>query len=343
MAQTSNVVRSVLVLVVGVAHCAPIDSITFLTNSAGECARTSAATKSRICDGGLQRVMTSTFKATNVIPQVINVKLKYTGDLVASKHISLVDATLNGNTPCVGAYAAAPADSIHSGALTANADKIATVPQTVKLDATKTYAVCYSGTTNVAGATWADSSIRIKVSKIEYINVYKRKFKTEGTIPNHASLTMEYMGTVLNNRWISFVDATLNSGHPCDKGSIAAAPLDAAHSGSMKALSVKTFTANTAALSGTKLFAVCYTESGGITSSHWRDSGIRIRRSKVTKVQLGVDLKRFGSGFVRDTWNRNTDDYNNIMTDTFPQVPTCSSPMLESWARAKRLRSWMSL
>ena len=87
----------------------------------------------------------------------------------------------------------------------------------------------------------------MKVSKIESVTVYGRAFKTQGVIPHHASLTMTYEGTVLAGRWISFVDATLNSNNPCGLGAIAAAPLDSAHSGSMATgASTKTFTANTA-------------------------------------------------------------------------------------------------
>ena len=67
----------------------------------------------------------------------------------------------------------------------------------------------------------------MKVSKISHIRIYGRNFKTQGTIPNHASLTVEYFGTVLPARWISMVDATLNSGDPCAGGEVAAAPLDA--------------------------------------------------------------------------------------------------------------------
>ena len=61
-------------------------------------------------------------------------------------------------------------------------------------------------------------------------------------------------------------------------------------------------------------------ESGGIVSSIWRDSGIRLQRSAVTSTTYGIDTTRFGSDFSRVTWNRNTDDNNEIATDKLPLV-----------------------
>jgi hypothetical protein len=321
------VIFSALALVRG----ADIDSVKLMTSgNADECAGPTVT-----CDGGFEREFYPPAHAdyngaTNVIAQVDDVKLKYVGALAAARYISLVDRTLNNNDPCTaGAYAAAPRDTFHSGPLQADTDKLTTVTAAggVQLDATKEYAVCYS--TNIptdaqygqVGGTWAASGIFLKVAKIEKITAYGRNFKTAGTIPHHPALTMTYTGTVLNERWISLVDATLNTNNPCADGAHAAAPLDSSHSGSLKAnAGTKEFTVNTAALSGTKEFAVCYAESGGITSSQWRDSGIRVRRSRIEKMQYGIDQGRFGDGFVRDSFNRNTNDYAGISTDKFPQV-----------------------
>merc|ERR1711871_96329 len=275
--------------------------------------------------------MPGAIAATNVVPQVNDVKMKYVGTLPGARYVSVVDKTLNSNDPCTnGAYAAAARDTFHSGPLLADANGLFTLtptPSTVQLDASKEYAICYSTNANGDAAyglptgTWLATGIFLKVSKIEKITAYARNLKTEGTIPHHPSLTMTYSGTVLTARWISFVDDTLNSNNPCADGMIAAAPLDSSHSGSLQAnAGTSTFTVNTAALSGTKEFAVCYAESGGITSSQWRDSGIRVRRSRIEKMQYGIDQGRFGDGFVRDSFNRNTNDYAGISTDTFPQV-----------------------
>ena len=93
--------------------------------------------------------------------QVKDVILEYTGTLNAGKYISLVDSTINNNNPCTGSYAAATADSLHSGPLrdTGNKKQV-TIPQAGVnlLDGTVTFKVCYatgdgSGTDN----SWDDS------------------------------------------------------------------------------------------------------------------------------------------------------------------------------------------
>jgi hypothetical protein len=293
---------------------------------------TACSAASSKCIGGFERhMLPNTIDATYVIPQVIKVELMYEGDHAGTKWVSLVEKA--GATPCAGANAAAVADNTHSGPEKSDANKLFTVQKVQLLDASRTFTMCYcdaahancQATTTLANlptGNWLDSGITFKVSKIESVVVYGRTFKTAGTIPNHASLTMAYTGSVLNGRWISFVDSSLNSADPCARGTVAAAPLDSAHSGSMQATaSSKIFTANTAALSATKVFAVCYTESGGISSSQWRDSGIRVRRSMIVQMEYGVDITRFGDGFMRPTFNRNTANYNGIATDTFPQSP----------------------
>merc|ERR1712100_818145 len=86
-----------------------------------------------------------------------------------NKWLSVVDATLNSNNPCVsGTVAAAAADSTHSAALQAGEfTKIVNVPQSTLLLDTKTYAVCYAETDGTDDdATWADSYVRLKASKM---------------------------------------------------------------------------------------------------------------------------------------------------------------------------------
>lgn len=329
--------RMMLVLLGALAYVqgAAVDKVQLMTSGTAQ----SCAGAAISCDGGFERDFTpGAIAATNVVPQVLDVKLKYVGGITAgaalpgARYMSVVDKTLNNNDPCTnGAYAAAARDTFHSGPLLADTDGLFTLTPTaganVQLDASKEYAICYSTTANGDAAygqptaTWLATGIFLKVSKIEKITAYARNFKTEGTIPHHPSLTMTYTGTVLTARWISFVDDTLNSNNPCADGMIAAAPLDSSHSGSLQAnAGTSTFVVNTAALSGTKRFAVCYAESGGITSSQWRDSGIRVKRSKIEKMQYGVDSTRYGDGFVRDTYNRNTNDVSGTSTDMFPQI-----------------------
>jgi hypothetical protein len=347
--------------------------------------KTAAATE---CNGGYQRPITSTWKETNVIPQLKNVYLRYEGTLPTTGtvgKVSLVDSSLNNNNPCDKAFAAAAADNIHSGKIDVEAAaggaadlggtggmfKIPMTTDDTMLDATRTYTICQAtGTGDTSDTSWQSTGIQVKVAKLWEISfggyglsatnkwslhdtestsgprAGVRKFITgvdneAGVIPHHSSLTMYYQGTVLETRWISFVDQTLNNNNPCQVGSIAAAPKDSAHSGSLQADSgTKTFKVDTTALSAAKVFAVCYTESGGITSSQWRDSGIRVKRSAIHTIEYGVDAPRFGRttataskaaavaagiekprpSSVCNSWMYNSDDWINLATDTFPQV-----------------------
>lgn len=152
--------------------------------------------------------------------------LEYDVSIAADKFFSLVDNTLNsGNDPClVGEIAAATADNLHSGVLQGKGlgqsgnGRILSVPQVVLLDATKKYAVCYTVGSGDASSTWTNADIKLRVSKVHYVTAYGVQHRTFGTIPNHASLTMRYTGTLLNNRWISLVDQSLGGGDACGTG-----------------------------------------------------------------------------------------------------------------------------
>jgi len=94
-----------------------------------------------------------------------DVILEYTGTLGANKYISLVDQTINGGNPCVGGYAAAAADSLHSGSQLAAGTVVtipqrdnASPPQNLFLDGTRYFTVCYAeGDGSGTDATWASS------------------------------------------------------------------------------------------------------------------------------------------------------------------------------------------
>jgi hypothetical protein len=285
------------------------------------------------CNGGWHRTLAGNVP-TNVIPQEADVLLEYQGTLAADKWISLVDASLNNNNPCGQAsIAAAPADNLHTGAMQGRAiwpagtgsGSIFKIPQATGklLDAAKTYTVCYAETDGSAtDNTWAATSIMIRVSKLFYVRAYGVDHRTTGTIPNHPSLTMTYTGTILNDRWISLVDTSLASSasaSPCDNGIVAAAPADSQHSGSILATN-NVFLVSTSTLSAAKTFAICYAESGGITSSVWRDSGIRVKRSAVTGIAYGVDTFQYGEGSRRIASNRNSNDHDGIAEDKFPRI-----------------------
>ena len=86
--------------------------------------------------------------AINRMPQVADAIITYVGELANARYIAMVDASLNGNNPCVdAAVAGAAADTLHSGAVTASG-KAATIPQATGklLDATKTFTICYAET-----------------------------------------------------------------------------------------------------------------------------------------------------------------------------------------------------
>ena len=135
-------------------HAAPINSVSYMTS--GD--ENSCAGAGIVCSGGFERKFEpNVVAATYVIPQVTNVNLMYTGDLLGGKYISIVQKV--GGSPCAVASANAPADSTHSGAVLASANKVFTVQSSVLLDASKEYTVCYSNDqTGGATGTWADTS-----------------------------------------------------------------------------------------------------------------------------------------------------------------------------------------
>jgi hypothetical protein len=248
--------------------------------------------------------------ATNSIPQVTGVVVTYTGDLANNKYISLVDATLNSNNPCVlGSIAGAAADSTHSGKVQAGAsDKRVTIPQSTLLEKTKTFAVCYAETDGATtDATWADSYIRLKISMIESVSSHSVTHKTSGQIARVSTLQLTYAGSLANNLWVSLVDQTLGgtANFPCATGTVAAASASTAYSGPQRAGgSDKIVTLDTTVMSTSKTFAVCYTEGNGGTSASWIDAGIRITLSKVTLLKYGSPAREMPSPNTRPATNR---------------------------------------
>merc|ERR1712166_154856 len=292
------------------------------------------------CVGGLERELVNGHVATNAIPAVQDVLLKYEGSLPQEAYISLIDNQYNCNT-----YSHLPTpNNLNSGIQRATAvTNVITIPQSIAsvdelLSSTQNgqemkYRLCYScnnantGECPAAPATsydWKDSGIEVHISRLNSVTAYNVVHKTEGTIPNHADLHITYDGQLNVDRWLSFVDDTLNSHFPCGAGYHAAGAKDSSHSGALLADSgTKEFNFPSSELSAAKRFAVCYTESGGLTSSQWRDSGIRVRRSAIVSTDYGVDIK-FGEGFTRTTWNRYPNRADNaavdIASDRFPRI-----------------------
>jgi len=100
-------------------------------------------------------------------------------------YIALVDQTINGGNPCVGGYAAAAPDSLHSGPQQASAGtKLVTIPQQdnnsppqeLYLDGTRTFSVCYAESDGAGArddATWAYSGSRTSTSHDTFLNNLK--------------------------------------------------------------------------------------------------------------------------------------------------------------------------
>jgi hypothetical protein len=111
--------------------------------------------------------------ATDTFPQTPSRQFSYVGMLEQGKWLSVIQASLNNNNPCVvGEEAAHEADNIHSGVIQANeTTKMVTVPQadpSTVLNISGLYAICYAQLNGESTDTsWRDSYIRLQISKIE--------------------------------------------------------------------------------------------------------------------------------------------------------------------------------
>ena len=112
--------------------------------------------------------------------QVADLELTYSGSLSNQSWVSLVDHTLNtisqgtvssAPQPCdSGSVAAHTAGSAYSGVLPAPASSKVVTVDTLQMSTTLTFAVCYAEVDGTSSdSTWADSGIRLTVSKIDYI------------------------------------------------------------------------------------------------------------------------------------------------------------------------------
>ena len=191
--------------------------------------------------------------ARNVLPQMANEKIVYTADEsgndMAEKYVSLVDASLNGYKPCaLNTEAAASADSQHSGAILSTTNGVSNeyeivIPQATALDETKVFAVCYAISTGTAAdTTWADSYVRVTISQVKSITslgvthsvsaydgqIASRRDQADSTkdsdtfnhvsgsdTPHNNYLDLTYTGTLGSTQSLAMVDEELNGGFPC--------------------------------------------------------------------------------------------------------------------------------
>ena len=268
------------------------------------------------CDGGFERLFTHD-GAYNIIPQQDDVghpiseytNLRYDGTLANGAFISLVDNTLSldSNNHCSPVEAGHTPDQLHSGPIKGTTDgldgssdgnvlRLKQNSSSVLLQATKDFAVCYTtGNGNTTDPGWTYANMVVRTSRLSRLDIYDKSFRSCGAgessggpserpcvIPNHPSLVIRYYGTIDNDKWVSLVDSTINLGDPCNDPVEAAGYKDSRHSGSRPAAG-NVFTVDTAGLDASKTFAVCYSENGGIKSSLWKDAGLRLRRSQITR------------------------------------------------------------
>jgi hypothetical protein len=299
--------------------------------------------------------------ATNRLPSMSNVVLRYAGELVDYKWLSLIHADINQGNPCAGGlYAAAPADAYHTGAhkaqsCTGESHQCSRAGTEVvftnidQLDVSVTYAVCYTaGDGSTLDRGWEEAGIRIELSKIESLQAHAVKHVTNGQIARvggskiiwdgsrHvttevADLKLTLTGSLGGDKWVSLVDETFNANYPCANSTIAAAGYDSLHSGAAQASSsVVAF--DTKGMSTTQTFAACYTEGDGTSSAAWFDSGIRLTVSKMTEIHYGTSSLSFPQRTFRST---------NVMaaTNRLPQVANTTFTYVGDLGSAK----WVSL
>jgi len=226
-----------------------------------------------------------------------------------------VNQEFNLQLPCdSGTDAAGAPDAAHSGPLRGGVTDKAVAFTTRSLSTDLTFAVCYAETLGTTLAQWSDSGIRLKISKVSIIsygdgitnNVPTNLVPVRGMpssnpatnrLGNTANLQLTYAGDLEPNRWVSFVDSTLNSNNPCTSsnmassqgqpGTSAAAAASASCSGPMQAsYSTKRFVLpQSTTLQGNMLFAVCYTDfMQGSQNSLWYDSNIRFEATRLTSI-----------------------------------------------------------
>jgi hypothetical protein len=259
-----------------------------------------------------QQVSTPFFAKTHWDAQAHNA-VSYKVALVASDAKSTTGNTvINNDNPCVLPFVAARGTNVATKDVdkktnattpdgTQDRTAVATVIATgavdiaqadgVELLKDRIYAVCYStGNGDNVDATWRDSYVRLKVTRLTSLTTSEVTHLTTGQIPNvvpQDKFRMTYDGFMLASKFISLVDHTLNSGLPCGATATADAVVvggAATHSGKKQAEAgdkhVSTF--DTTRMDTSKTFALCYQED----ASGWYDSGIRLTVTKIWNTQF---------------------------------------------------------
>jgi hypothetical protein len=252
------------------------------------------------------------------IARLAALELTYDGNLVHSKWVSLVDASLGTtsfatigvteNLPCAtGSIAAGTAGAQYSGSLTASANKVITADTTV-MSTAKTFAVCYTDAVGDNTATWVDSGLRLTLSKVTTLEY--QQFSTSfpvrswpsnnvrpatNVMPHIPLAGVKFVGDLSNYKWLNLVKVSLNSNNPCVDGTTAAGKMSSTHTGATisgggsgkEVYFAQSWVDSHGTRHGTylthgEIYAVCYCETNGQTfDTTWRDSYIRVASSKL--------------------------------------------------------------
>merc|ERR1711975_44938 len=95
----------------------------------------------------------------------------------------------------------------------------------------KEFTICYAESSgDSSDTTWRDSYVRVLITKIESLAAHRVTHVTDGSLAKTKALELTYSGSLAVNKWVSFVDDTLNAYFPCANGSLAAAPAVARNS-----------------------------------------------------------------------------------------------------------------
>merc|ERR1719502_919859 len=239
----------------------------------------------------------------------------YTGSLANNMRLALVDDTENNGVPCFKSQAGNAA-VVQAGA----ANKVVNTFDTSTLDASKVFALCYcEGDGTASDATWADSGLRLTVSKVHsvqvesgYVGVPDKLItsapSSTNRLPSLAQQTVRYLGSLPNGKYFSLVALSLNSNNPCVDPTVATALATSAgsvdarlHSGVMKGSTDGNYasppgdlitipqTAGNLLVPSSTVFTLCIAEGdGSVADKTWSDSYIRVKMSGIVTLTMTI-------------------------------------------------------
>ena len=264
----------------------------------------------------------------NLLPRAADVLVTYAGSLAGERSVSLVAEIQEGTNPCVnGTIAAHVADSMHSGQFQGDSNKVVTL-NIEGLSTSYLYALCYTNDA-IASTTspWRDSYIRYNLQKLRNVNISGAVISTSGTLSMNEKTPIEFDGTLLNGKWLSVVDATLQGSQPCLD---VTSTYDQQHSGIFEAALLGQTPAvfSTTLLNTPQLYAVCYAQVDGTPSDVWIDSGIRLRFVKWTNTEL---IRVVSGSITPLTFKINTGTLEGDIIAVLPASTSCASAPAAPW------------